>query len=549
MRIADIIHFLRQIFFPQGHDRNRQCPNQTPEKENEENNKKPIYVWFEVVAKKLRSKESIGTAVSVFIHILLIWLLSWWMLPKIDKWYGIDLLVGWNPPDVKTNDISIMPGKEEPAEEEKEALKEQTQDSQPNPQHDETVEKNQPEPNALPDQANNTQSLPATDLPSPVSGGGTPERRKGDLVSGGGYEGRTPQGRGQSVGVGDSSVRGENAVEAALQWIAAHQRKDGGWNFEFEETCRQCSHGGEHGSRVAATALALLPFLGAGYTHQVDSPYKKLVDNGLFFLIKRSVEEQRGLALNREGSQGMYSQGIAAIVLCEAYAMSLQKQAKLSHAAQESLRFIENAQDRQGGGWRYRPNESPGDLSVSAWQIMALKSGKLAGLYVSQPAIYLANDFLESTATDGGRQYNYLPDLKLRGTGPDSPKTCTATGLLLRMYLGWEPGDTMLDEGITMVAQWGPFAKKDGSSCNLYYAYYATLAIHHYDNNYWQRWNSELREFLIQTQSNRGHEAGSWYFPDHYCDTGGRLLNTVLAALILETPYRIMPLFRKPKPQ
>ncbi len=113
------------------------------------------------------------------------------------------------------------------------------------------------------------------------------------------------------------------------------------------------------------------------------------------------------------------------------------------------------------------------------------------------------------------------------------------------MYLGWEPGEKMLDEGIDLVARHSAITD-DGRACNLYYAYYATLALHHFDGSHWRRWNTEIREFLIQTQSDRGHEAGSWYFSDpHYCDHGGRLLNTVLATLILETPYRIMPLFRK----
>jgi len=79
----------------------------------------------------------------------------------------------------------------------------------------------------------------------------------------------------------------------------------------------------------------------------------------------------------------------------------------------------------------------------------------------------------------------------------------------------------------------------------LYYAYYATLALHHYGGEHWEPWNSELREFLIRTQSRQGCESGSWYFQDRYCDVGGRLLNTALAVMILETPYRYMPLYRE----
>jgi len=71
------------------------------------------------------------------------------------------------------------------------------------------------------------------------------------------------------------------------------------------------------------------------------------------------------------------------------------------------------------------------------------------------------------------------------------------------------------------------------------------LALHHYGGEHWDSWNNELQTFLIRTQSRQGCEAGSWYFRDAYCDSGGRLLNTALAVMILETPYRFMPLYRE----
>jgi hypothetical protein len=111
------------------------------------------------------------------------------------------------------------------------------------------------------------------------------------------------------------------------------------------------------------------------------------------------------------------------------------------------------------------------------------------------------------------------------------------------MYLGWKPGDPFLDDGMEQIARWGytPRAER----CNLYYAYYATLALHHYGGEHWDSWNSGVQELLIRGQAVQGCEAGSWYFPDEYCDVGGRLLDTALGAMILETPYRIMPLYRK----
>jgi len=111
------------------------------------------------------------------------------------------------------------------------------------------------------------------------------------------------------------------------------------------------------------------------------------------------------------------------------------------------------------------------------------------------------------------------------------------------MYLGWKPGDPALDDGMDQLARWG-YILQEGK-VNLYYAYYATLALHHYGGEHWDVWNSGLRDFLIHTQSREGCEAGSWHFDDPHCNVGGRLLNTALAVMILETPYRFMPLYRE----
>ena len=75
----------------------------------------------------------------------------------------------------------------------------------------------------------------------------------------------------------------------------------------------------------------------------------------------------------------MYSHGLAAITLCEAYAMTHDR--KLMGPAQLSLNHIVYAQDPIGGGWRYAPRQ-PGDTSVVGWQLMALKSGHMAYLAV-----------------------------------------------------------------------------------------------------------------------------------------------------------------------
>ena len=79
----------------------------------------------------------------------------------------------------------------------------------------------------------------------------------------------------------------------------------------------------------------------------------------------------------------------------------------------------------------------------------------------------------------------------------------------------------------------------------MYYNYYATQVLRHWGGEEWEQWNPKMREYLIATQSNRGHEAGSWYFSGGRGDSGGRLYNTGMAVMTLEVYYRYMPLYQQ----
>lgn len=325
------------------------------------------------------------------------------------------------------------------------------------------------------------------------------------------------------------SAGSEAAVTAALKWLAAHQERDGGWDIDHTRgVCRgQCTHPGSVTSgRNAATALAVLPFLGAGQTHK-DGAYKETVQRGLAFLI-RNMKVSNGMGdLSDSGGQ-LYSHGMASIALCEAYAMT--NDPELLQPAQFSLNFIVYAQDPVGGGWRYQPKQ-PGDTSVVGWQLMACKSGHLAYLAVPRRTILGATRFLDFTQQENGAQYGY--------TGPGNGPATTAVGLLCRMYLGWKHDEPALKAGVEYLSQMGP-------TDNMYYNYYATQVLRHYGGPAWENWNNILRDRLVESQAKRGHETGSWYFSrDPWADRGGRLYCTSLATMTLEVYYRHMPIYGK----
>src|SRR5207302_580897 len=106
--------------------------------------------------------------------------------------------------------------------------------------------------------------------------------------------------------------------------------------------------------------------------------------------------------------------GLATIAICEAYGLS--QDPALKKSAQMAVNYLLAAQ-HDAGGWRYNPREA-GDLSVAGWQIMALKSAKMAGLTVPEVAFNKAIRFVDAMNDKNTEGYGY--------TGPASAKTMTS---------------------------------------------------------------------------------------------------------------------------
>ncbi|MDY0165875.1 MAG: terpene cyclase/mutase family protein [Thermoguttaceae bacterium] len=318
----------------------------------------------------------------------------------------------------------------------------------------------------------------------------------------------------------------EPAVIAALRWIADHQLPDGSWSFDhtLAPSCKgKCrSPGGLKEARNAATAMALLPFLAAGQAPKAGE-YRRAVGRGVDYLVRNVKRTEQGGSLMESGGT-MYSHGLAAIALTEAYGMTQDR--ALLEPAQAVVNYISYAQDPVGGGWRYMPRQK-GDTSVTGWQLHALKNAHMSYLQVPPVAIRKASSFLDSVQANGGATYGY--------TTPGEGPATTAIGLLGRMYLGWDRDNPALQRGVERVAAWGVSTKG-----NMYYNYYATQVAHHWGGDVWRKWNTDMRDWLLESQAKDGHEAGSWFFAggDAGTDRGGRLYTTSLAALMLLQSHR-----------
>ncbi len=324
----------------------------------------------------------------------------------------------------------------------------------------------------------------------------------------------------------------EDAVEAGLKWLAKNQRSDGSWSL-----IGPYNDGGVTENKSAATAMALLAFMGAGNTHK-SGAFKENVLKGIGVL-KRFQDKDGFFAEQAAGNQRTYAQAQCTIAICELFGMTGDPE--IRGFAEKAVRYAEKSQGKNGG-WRYQPREG-GDTSVTGWYVMALISARMAGLDVDSEVLERIHAFLDSVQRYGPRTNQANPDgeryaYQTYSTGTPS---MTAEGMLCRLYLGWNTKDPRIESGSEFLCS-QPISKDKGR-ISYYYWYYATTSLHHIGGHFWKEWNDVMKEVLPELQINSGREKGSW--PpggDAHESGGGRLYATCFAIYCLESYYRHLPL-------
>ncbi|MBU6175184.1 MAG: hypothetical protein KGQ60_15350, partial [Planctomycetes bacterium] len=347
-----------------------------------------------------------------------------------------------------------------------------------------------------------------------------------------------------SSALGPLGPQTELSIERGLQFLTEHQRRDGSWSL------------GDYDSRLAmqsdtaATALALLCFQGAGYTHR-QFKYEAACKAALDWLISHQRENgdlyQRSTP-SSDANAWLYSHSIAALALCEAYGMTQDESIK--GPAQRAVNFLVASQDPIGGGWRYSPRLGS-DTSVTGWVMMAFKSAELAGLEVPSTAYIGINRWIENSKSREAPylyRYNWQANSPTNQHGRVPTPSMTSVGLLIRLYLGWRRDNENMQKG----TQW-LLGRLPGEGTlqapmrDTYYWYYATQVMFHVGGEKWKKWYGTLYPLLIRTQVADGEYAGSWDpmkpIPDAYGEYGGRLYVTTLNLLSLEVYYRHLPIY------
>lgn len=122
------------------------------------------------------------------------------------------------------------------------------------------------------------------------------------------------------------TIQSEAAVESSLRWLASVQSVDGRWDasaydsglVKLDENYVDRNYAGRNAD-TGLTALVVLSFLGAGYTHE-QGPYALQVDHALEWLISQQGSNGN-LFGDAEHYAAMYCHGIATYALAEAWEM------------------------------------------------------------------------------------------------------------------------------------------------------------------------------------------------------------------------------------
>lgn len=121
----------------------------------------------------------------------------------------------------------------------------------------------------------------------------------------------------------------------------------------------------------------------------------------------------------------MYTHAQATLVICELLAMT--DDSWLVPYCEKAIRYLQRAQGSERLASRFKGDS---DTSVTGWCLMALISGRSAGIKVQDGVLKRVSGWLGKVDSEYGTEYSYVQN---RSSTPPM----TAEGLLCRMYLGW----------------------------------------------------------------------------------------------------------------
>jgi hypothetical protein len=314
----------------------------------------------------------------------------------------------------------------------------------------------------------------------------------------------------------------DQSIARGLAYIAARQTPSGAWKTEA------------WGESTAITSLAVMAFMAAGHVPG-EGPYGEQISRGVRWVV--SQQQANGMLIRDLQSHGpMYDHGICTLMLAEVYGMMDGADAVMvKRALEKAVLLILQAQavekfERHQGGWRYQIDSRDSDLSVTAWQLMALRAAKDIGCDVPAEAIDRAVNYVRMCSNPKDHGFGYQP-------GNTSTPTLTGTGITCLEICGEHHSPESLN-----AVKWLQSHPLVERSAYFYYGvYYTGVGLAKIGGDAASENYRHLVDILLPIQQ----EDGSWE-PRHGSEKqAGRIYTTSMTVLALTVEYRYLPIYQR----
>jgi hypothetical protein len=342
-----------------------------------------------------------------------------------------------------------------------------------------------------------------------------------------------------------------DAVDRSLEWLAGQQQPDGSF---------PTFPNGQPG----VNSLCVLAFLSHGhlpgegkYGEEIEKAIDYIVAcqkaSGLLALVAPPSRELYRIKDHEIGYTVPYNHAIAALALCEAYAMDGSERAKqLEPTIKRALDVTFEMQNwpkdypEDEGGWRYLDDydERDSDLSVTGWQLMFLRSAKNAGFDVPDETITRAIGYVRRCFRNDVGSFSYK-------TGDNRvSRGMSGAGVLALAHAGLHgtpeakaAGEWILQSGFDEYRGYGRVHGSRREDDRYHYGLLTCCqAMYQLGGPQWH----EFYPPTVQTILSGQNGDGSWQRENHHRDANfGNAYTSAICVLALGAPNQLLPVFQR----
>jgi hypothetical protein len=322
----------------------------------------------------------------------------------------------------------------------------------------------------------------------------------------------------------------DKAIESGIEFLLSNQ-KDNGAIYD-------------RGNPTAITALSVMSLAAVGHLPIHPNASGEAMAKALEFLLLEKNQDEVGY-FGKHGGR-MYGHGIVTLTLTEMLGMGMDEETdeSIRDRCQKAIDLILRSQkvqknQAQQGGWRYSPDARDSDLSVTIWQLMALRSAKNSGLDVPASAISDAIEYLErsykSKLDDQGNPIDKKSGFAYQ-PGGHPEYTTTAAGLLAMQVCGQYESPFVLG-----AADWLLDNDPQRNRKFFFYGtYYYAQAMYQRGDEHADKARTLVEEILLPMQKANGAWQGGG------SESGaGEVYCSSMAMLALAVKYHYLPIYQR----